>query len=154
MLICCSSEQYPSNSLCVPLLKLETLFLQKRSCLLVFFFLKFIFMVVWSLFLCTGFLWLWRRGLLSSCSAQASHCGGFSCCRAQPLGAWAAVVGMHESSSSAACGIFLDQGSHHVPCTGRWIHIHCTTTRRSQFYYYKHIQCYRRMINSDKFMAR
>ena len=24
-----------------------------------------------------------ERGLLSSCSARASHCGGFSCCRAR-----------------------------------------------------------------------
>ena len=36
-------------------------------------------------------------GLLSSCGAQASHCGGFSCCRAQALDAWASVV--------AACGL-------------------------------------------------
>ena len=27
-----------------------------------------------------------ERGLLSSCSAGASHCGGFSCCRARTLG--------------------------------------------------------------------
>ena len=27
-----------------------------------------------------------EQGLLSSCSVQASHCGGFSCCRAQALG--------------------------------------------------------------------
>ena len=26
------------------------------------------------------------QGLLSSCSVQASHCGGFSCCRVQVLG--------------------------------------------------------------------
>ena len=25
-------------------------------------------------------------GLLPSCGARASHCGGFSCCRAQALG--------------------------------------------------------------------
>ena len=27
-----------------------------------------------------------EQELLSSCGAQASHCGGLSCCRAQPLG--------------------------------------------------------------------
>ena len=26
-----------------------------------------------------------KQGLLSSCNAQASHCGGFSCCRAWAL---------------------------------------------------------------------
>ena len=26
------------------------------------------------------------RGLLSSCGGRVSHCGGFSCCRAQALG--------------------------------------------------------------------
>ena len=26
-----------------------------------------------------------EQGLLSSCGAPASHCGGFSCCRAQAL---------------------------------------------------------------------
>ena len=31
-------------------------------------------------------------GLLSSCGAWASHCGGFSGCRAQAQGVWAPVV--------------------------------------------------------------
>ena len=30
--------------------------------------------------------------LLSSCGAQASHCGGFSRCGAEALGAWGSVV--------------------------------------------------------------
>ena len=33
-----------------------------------------------------GFLWLWPVGATLHCGAQASHCGGFSCCRAQALG--------------------------------------------------------------------
>ena len=36
-------------------------------------------------------------GLLSNCGARASHCSGFSCCRAQALGMEASVV--------AACGL-------------------------------------------------
>ena len=32
------------------------------------------------------------QGLPSSCSAQGSHCSGFSCCRAQVLGMWASVL--------------------------------------------------------------
>ena len=64
-----------------------------------------------------------KRGLLSSCSVQASHCCGFSCCSAQVLGMQASVVvaprlqstgsiiAVHLLRCSAACGIFLDQGS-------------------------------------------
>ena len=40
-------------------------------------------------------------GLLFRCGARASHCGGFSCCGAQALGAWASVVVAHGLSS---CG--------------------------------------------------
>ena len=54
-------------------------------------FLKNIFLIGYtgSSFLCTGFSLVAASGrLLSSCSAWASHCGGFSGCRAQVLGAW------------------------------------------------------------------
>ena len=34
-------------------------------------------------------------GLLSSCGAQASHCGGFSGCRAGALGTQASVAAVH-----------------------------------------------------------
>lgn len=33
-------------------------------------------------------------GLLSSSTAQAPHCSGFPCCRAQALGPWAPVVAL------------------------------------------------------------
>ena len=33
-----------------------------------------------------------KQGLLSSCGARASHCGGFSCCGAQALGHVGSVV--------------------------------------------------------------
>ena len=58
------------------------------------------------------------------------QCGGFSCCGAWALDAWASVVvarGLHSAGSvvvvhglscSAACGIFLDQGSN--PCPLNW----------------------------------
>ena len=50
-----------------------------------------------SLLLCPSFLGLWQgRGLLSGCSAQASHCGGFSCGE-QALDVRASVV--------VACGL-------------------------------------------------
>ena len=50
-----------------------------------------------SLFLCAGFLQLWEQGLLSSCSARVSHCGGFSCCGAQTQHAQTSVVVMMGS---------------------------------------------------------
>ena len=49
-----------------------------------------------------------KRGLLSSCDVQASHCSDF--CRAQAPGYTASVVVVHGLSCSVACGILLDQG--------------------------------------------
>ena len=71
-----------------------------------------------------------ERGLLCSCSAWASHCSGFSCCRVLPLGLMGLVVMIHglQSPSSVvvahrlscpeACGVFLDQGLN--PCPSYW----------------------------------
>ena len=45
-----------------------------------------------------------KRGLLSTCSARASRCGGFSCCRAWALGTQdsvAAAGGLGSCSSQA-----------------------------------------------------
>ena len=53
-----------------------------------------------------------QQGLLSSCSAQAAHCGGFSWCRHTGS---AVVPGL---SSSVAWGLFLDQGA--SPCPLHW----------------------------------
>ena len=68
---------------------------------------------------------------LSNCSKQASHCGGFSCCRAWALertsfrscGSWVLEHrfnsrGPQELSCPAARGIFPDQGSN--PCLLHW----------------------------------
>ena len=61
----------------------------------------FIFGCIGSLLLFAGFLWLWRAGTIR-CGAWASHCGGFSCCRAQALGTWASVVVARGLSSCGA----------------------------------------------------
>ena len=83
-----------------------------------------------------GFLWQgWAScgegGLLLSQSegAQASHCGGFSCCRAQALG----LMGF------SSCGVGLVSLQHvesswariqtHVPSIGRRVLNHWTTRR-------------------------
>ena len=43
-----------------------------------------------------------EQGLLSSCGAWVSQCGGFSCWGAQTLGTWASVVEAHGLSSYGA----------------------------------------------------
>ena len=59
--------------------RMEELFSQPYSLFLVWFFD------------CIGSLLLGKWGLLSSCVAWASHCGGFSCCGTWALGAWSSV---------------------------------------------------------------
>ena len=80
------------------------------------------------------------------CQAQASHCCGLSCSRAQTLGSRASAVVTHRLSScgsqapelglsrvvsglscSLVCGIFLDQGSNLYPLPRQCILIHCAT---------------------------
>ena len=56
---------------------------------------------VGSSLLRAGFLQLQQAGATLCCGAWASHYGGFSCCRAQALGAWASVVVARGLSS---CG--------------------------------------------------
>ena len=62
-----------------------------------YLFFKFIYFYLYfgcvgSSLLHTGFLQLWRAGATLRCGAQASHCGGFSCCGARALGKRASVV--------------------------------------------------------------
>ena len=45
-------------------------------------------------------------GATLRCGARASHCGGFSCCRARALGVWASAVMAPGLSCSAACGMW------------------------------------------------
>ena len=75
------------------------------------FIYLFIFGCVGSSLLHTGFLQLRRAGSTLRCGAQASHCGGFSCCGARALGMWASVV--------VACGL-TSCGSWTQLLRGRW----------------------------------
>ena len=52
-------------------------------CFLIYLFI-YLFLVVFGLHCCAR--------AFSSCAAQASHCSGFSCCKARALGAQASVV--------------------------------------------------------------
>ena len=64
----------------------------------------FIFGCAGSLLLLGLFSRYGKRGLLSSCGVRASHCSGFSCCRAQALGSWASAGAALELSS---CGVWV-----------------------------------------------
>ena len=60
-------------------------------------------MAVLGLCCCTpAFSSCGKCGATLRCGAWASHCGGFSCCRARALGAWASVVLAHGLSSCGA----------------------------------------------------
>ena len=66
------------------------------------FKISFIFGCVGSSLLHAGFLSLRRAGTTLRCGAQASHCGGFSCCGARALGARASLVVARGLSSCAS----------------------------------------------------
>ena len=96
-----------------------------------YYFILFIyFWLLWFFVAVHGFLQLRQVGTTLRCGVRASHCGSFSCCGAWALGTRASVVVAHGLQSagsvvvahglscSAACGIFLDQGSN--PCPLHW----------------------------------
>ena len=96
-----------------------------------FIFFNFIYLFLAVLGLCC---WMqafssWHRLELPS-SMQASHCSGFSCCRAWALGctgfsSWGSIVVAHRLSCPMAWGIFPDQGWN--PCPLQWKHRPLTT---------------------------
>ena len=60
-------------------------------------------------------------GLLLSCGAQASHCDGFSCCRALALWQKGSVVVSVDLIALWPVGSSWTRDLTHVPCVGRWI---------------------------------
>ena len=86
---------------------------------------------------CVGSSSLSNRGLLSSSNTQPPHCSGLSCCRAlaqlwRHMGSAVAAPGLQSTgstvvarrlSSSAACGLFPDQGLNSC-LLHRWILYH------------------------------
>ena len=87
---------------------------------LFFFFLSFFLFNYWLrwVFFAAFRLSLWQTEATLHCGAQASHCSGFSCCRAQAVGARASEVVAHRLRCLVAYGIFLDQGLN--PCPLHW----------------------------------
>ena len=94
--------------------------------LFIYFWLRWVFFAVCGLSIVAG--------VTLCCGVQACHCGGFFCCGAWDLGAWASVVMVrglsscarglqsagsvvvtHRLSCSVACGIYPDQGSNPCP---------------------------------------
>ena len=83
------------------------------------------------------------QGLLSSDSGQASHCDGFSCCRAQAPGH--AGFSSHHTCVQQLWHMGLSAWRHVgsfqsrdqcVPCIGRWILNHWTTREVPRCSYY------------------
>ena len=58
-----------------------------------------------------AFLELQQAGATLCCRAWASHCSAFPCCRAGAPEHVGSVVVAYGIRYSAACGIFLNQGS-------------------------------------------
>ena len=84
-----SFHMYPSPFF----LPFRLMTLQGRA---IFFFKKICFFQFWLcwVLLAAGGLFsnCSKQGLFSSCTARASHCSGFSCCRAWALGARASLL--------------------------------------------------------------
>ena len=86
--------------------------------LFIYFWLHWVFIAVHALLSCS------QWGLLSRCGVRASHCGGFSCSRAQALGPRSSVAAAREFSSwDPTC----------VPCIGRQTRIHSATSETRVF---------------------
>ena len=92
---------------------METPYSPTPFSLFVQFWLRWVFVVAEKAFFGCD-----ESGVTLHCGAWASHCGDFSCCRAQVLGSQASIAVVHGLSCSSACGIFPDQGLNPSPM--RW----------------------------------
>ena len=83
------------------------------------FFLRLVyFWLCWVFVAVCGLSLVQRVGATLHCGARATHCSGFCCCGAQPVGAQASVVVVQGLGCPLACGIFPEQGSN--PCLLHW----------------------------------
>ena len=62
----------------------------------IFFGVRGLCLIAWAL-PCCGLAFSSYSRQLSSCGAQASHCGDFSCCGARDLGCLGSVVSAHTA---------------------------------------------------------
>ena len=113
-----------------------------RYVLIIFYKFIYLFLFIFcvgSSLLCAGFLQLQRAGATLCCGVQASHCGGFSHCRAWALGMRAQQLWLTVSRMQAqqlwCMGLVAPwhvrssrtRAQTCVPCIGRQILNHCTT---------------------------
>ena len=105
---------------------LRYLYIQKQFS----FFNINLFIYLW---LCWVFIAAWGLSLVAvsgatlHCGAQASRCGGFSCCGARALGMRASVVVHVGLVAAQHVGSSWTRARTRVPCIGRQIFNHCTT---------------------------
>ena len=112
-----------------------------QNCYLFFILIFILFLAELGLCCCArAFSSCGEQGATLRCSARASQCGGFSCCRAWDLGMWASVVVARGPSSCGShalecrlsscgawayllCGMgsFRTRDQTHIPCIGRRI---------------------------------
>ena len=98
-------------------------------CSFLFFLNYYLFLAVLGLCCCVqAFSSCSEQELLSSCNAQAFHCGESSCCRAQAVGEWVSVVTVHKLSCPIGMWYLNSQTRNwtHVPCIDRQTFNHWT----------------------------
>ena len=78
-------------------------------------------------------------GLLSSCRALTSHCGGLSYCGAQAVGCSDSVVGAQGLGCPMHVGSSWTRGNTCIPCIGRQILNHWITTEVPKGFWYARI---------------
>ena len=103
-------------------------------CSFLFFLNYYLFLAVLGLGCCVqAFSSGSEQELLSSCNAQAFHCGEFSCCRAQAVGEWVSVVTVHKLSCPIGAWYLNSQTRNwtHVPCIDRQTFNHWTSGESS-----------------------
>ena len=93
----------PQISHCFLILRpsFKCLFIHSEKYFFFFFWLGWVFIALRRLSLVVAI-----RATLH-CGAQASHCSGFSCCRAQSLGRWASVVAAHGLKPSGSVSWYM-----------------------------------------------
>ena len=114
---------------------------------IIYFWLCWVFVAVWGLSLVAV-----RRGLVCSCGAHASHCGGSSRCRVRALGTQASGTAAHRLSSFGTrtlvaprqMGFSWVRDLTRVSCTGRFFTTEPTRDTLCTTFYVKacfHFSC-------------
>ena len=101
------------------------------------FFPNFLFILFWALLGLHCCTWAFF-----GCGEWTSHCGGFSCCRAQALGHRVSGVAHSGLVASRHVGSSQTRDRTPVPCIGRQILNHWTTRETPLFgFLIKHLKC-------------